>query len=90
MSIEYGRNVEGIWHTVEVDGEGDADIEYTDSMCGTDHVSLDFRELERMYIAARAHRDAYRKYRERDYEGDDQYHRDFEDTVTALTVVLAD
>lgn len=82
--INYSRIVEGILHDVEVDGDGRADIEYTVYGCGYTNrevISLDFADLEAIYLTARAHRDAYQAYHERDFENPEQYDLDFENNM---------
>ena len=58
MSIEYGRKVKGIDHTVEVTATGGATIELSRHSISDKMVCLDFEELERIYNTALEHRDA--------------------------------
>lgn len=74
--VSYTRNVFDGNDDFTVDADGEATISVHYGYVNED-VTLTFEELETMYKTAKAHRLAYARYKDRGYEGEEQYKNEF-------------
>lgn len=78
MSGIYCRKLKNITgRSVEVDGHGGVEIASRYQTYEDDLVMLDFDEIEKIYFAARAQREAYQAFCERGGDGVEQYEADY-------------